>query len=93
MHPIDSTKTRYEILTNINPGDLIHIETLEGSKYEVLVKSITAESVKGSDIEIPLDNIKTVKVEKISAIKTTGAIVGGYFASMIVIGFLFILAY
>lgn len=79
MLPINGANTHQEILENINPGDLIHVETFDGSKHEILVESISLEAVKGEEIEIPLDQIKTIEKKQISALKTTGVLIGLYY--------------
>ena len=76
MRTLDDSTTHQNILKNINPGDLIHVETFKGDKYEILVKSISLEAVKGEHIEVPLDQIKTIKKKQISVLKTTGAVAG-----------------
>ena len=91
MQPVEDTGTAAGILNAINPGDHIHVETRNGGKYELVVDSIDIKAVKGGGREIPLDQIRTIKKKQISALKTTGAIVGGGLAYAL-IGVLLVLS-
>ena len=44
------------------------------------VRSFSLESIRGDGIEIPMEQVKEIKKEGISVLKTTGAVLGGYIA-------------
>jgi preprotein translocase subunit YajC len=65
----DANSTQ-SILKNIDPGDRVIIETLQGKKHELVVQSISVQSIHGNQIEIPIEEIKSIEKEKASIGKT-----------------------
>jgi hypothetical protein len=63
----DSTQS---ILKNIDPGDMVIIETFQGQKHEVVVQSISVNSIQGKQIEIPIEEIKSIEKEEASISNT-----------------------
>ena len=46
------------------------VETLQGKEYEIVVQSISLRSIQGIQIEIPIEDIKSIEKEKPSVNKT-----------------------
>jgi len=92
IQPINNTTSHEKILANVDSGDLIYVETVEGRNYEVLVKSIGLKSIKGEQLEIPLNQIKSISKKQVSVKKTAGAILAGSVGYLIIAGLAFVAA-
>lgn len=77
MLPIKDANVVENILENVKPGDQVHIETKDGSKYEILVESISSEAVEGGGVNVPIDQIEVIKTEQILVVATPLAVVAG----------------
>lgn len=76
MRSVEAVDSNEKLLENLNPGDLIRIETKDGNTHEIRVGTVTRESVAGDGVEVPFDQIKTLEVKRVSTTKTAG-LVGG----------------
>ena len=79
MKPIGDVSDTGKVIEQIEPGQRVYISLKDGSKHEFVVKSVTQTEVIGTEQEtVSLAEVEEVKVEEISTLKTTGAVVGGY---------------
>lgn len=73
MDAMDNTSPE-NIRKVIKPGDLINVETLNKIKHEIVVESISKKSIKGKNIEIPLDQIESIIIEETLFFKTINVV-------------------
>ena len=85
---VENANSKQQLLENINPGEVIHIETHDGQKHIFEVESVDTNSVKGEGKEVQLNDIKKLEIEEPSALKTAGFI---YFVAPLLVGILFVI--
>ena len=89
--PMEEGLVPDQVLERINPGDEIVIHTISSEKHTIVVKSITKEEITGNNKTFHYSEIRKIHKKDIDILKTTGAVVGGYFAAVMVTGLLWIL--
>lgn len=92
MQPIDKGLSPSVIFENISPGDEIIIITRNKEKHKVVVDSVTMKEIVGSNKTIKTSEIIAIEKEGVDALKTTGAIVGGYLIYGVIASLIFLAA-
>ena len=64
----------------VDAGDRIAVTTVDGDRFAFEVTRITAESIAGEGVEVPIDRIAVLRTERFDAVRTAGA-AGGAVAS------------
>ena len=64
MRSVDGELTAQRILEEINVGDLVHMVTLDGGKYQVKVSEITKLRIGDAERCIPLDTVASIESKK-----------------------------
>ena len=79
----------------VDPGDRIAVTTVDGNRYAFEVTRITAETIAGEGVEVPIDRIAALRMERFDAGRTAGAAGGAVFSAYVaaaVAAFLSVLA-
>jgi len=79
LQPIETSSGQLQdqtyLETVIKNGDTIHVTMKNGVSHEFTVTELTDQFINGGDINIPLSDISSIKVKKVS-IGKTAAVVG-----------------
>ena len=51
-----------EVLARLEPGDAVVVEMRGGEHYEFKVTGVSAQSIEGDDLEIPVEDIESLAV-------------------------------
>lgn len=77
MKPVDLDVDRGELVSNIDIGKKVEVQTFSNEKYVFTVSEITKTELVGDSYRVPLNEIKELKNEKISVVQTSGAVAAG----------------
>ena len=75
-----NVKVSEDITNKISVGDYVVIQTKQLRNIQFTVEYIDLEIIKGDHVEIPINDIKSIKKKGISTTKTTAASVFGLVA-------------
>ena len=76
MEPVKNSFDPQSVVSQVQPGDYVRIEKTDGSKLAFEVHSISTNSIKGNNVEIPLEQVKKIEKEVTEFWKTAGATYG-----------------
>ena len=91
MKPMEEGLIPNQVIERINPGDEIIIHTISSEKHLIIVESISKEEITGDGKTFHYSEIREIHKEGTDILKTTGAVVGGTYAALIIGGLLSIL--
>ncbi len=77
MKPVEKGLTPEQLVTMINPGDKVIVQTKDNEKHLIVVETITNKKIEGSGKSFLFEDIIEIKKEGLDGWKTTGAVVGG----------------
>ena len=98
MASCSSLKTLYkggdgdDLVKSLKINEKVVIMTKENQKFELTIKEISDSEIIGYNRSVKIEDIRQIEAKRISALKTSGAVVGGYFASIYLLAVAFILA-
>ena len=82
VRTIEPQITPISLKESIKKDDSILIKTFNNTRFEMIVVKVTKSHIIGKLHQVKISDIKQVQIREISAAKTTGAIVGGYLATI-----------
>ena len=77
MKPMEEGLSHQQIFERINPGDKITIYTTNREKHLIVVDSIDTKQIVGGGKTFKYEDIVEIRQQRISALKTGGAVLGG----------------
>lgn len=83
MKPVEGIEDRNNIIEAVKPNDVIAVETRQGKEMKFKVSHIGDGRIAGEGQEVQIDDIKELKIEKLSKGKSIAAGFGVY---MIIMG-------
>lgn len=71
----------------VSAGERVQLVTTDGTNREFTVTELDDQSIRGADVEVPIDEVVALKTRQVSAGKTT-LLVGGAIGMGVLIGVL-----
>ena len=91
LQSVDINQNRQDLISQIDINERIEIQTISNEKFEMVVREISENEIIGASRRVSFDDIASIRAERVSAARTTGAVLGGYIAYVLV-GVLLILS-
>ena len=67
----------------VRAGDRIAVTTGDGTQYAFTVAHLDAETLSGDGVRVPIDDVVTLRTERIDVVRTAGAAGGAVAAAYI----------
>ncbi len=82
--PIEGDVSYSSIVSQLSPVDEIEVFTQGGEKIEMEVEAITQSEIIGGNVAVQIENIKSIKLKKISKKNTAAAYTGSLLTGTVV---------
>lgn len=82
----DFAKNPDQMISKIMVGENIYIFDQNGGRLKAEVETIQGKTISGDEIDVPIEDIASVKVKRVDAKKTGAAVGAGVFGVILLVG-------